>query len=167
MITFSTESKPLILKPIELKKFCSICVKDAADLEAQWCPDCLHPYDNNESLTDFDYDDYRQYSGVNPEKARLFFIANTILHQCRFCKSDPLLQSKTVHLYDRYYAGEFKDAVKAEADRLRVDAVLATRLLSTGKEEIYQPPSISTMPSDYARSLDLYFYGFDAQSAYP
>jgi len=60
-----------------------------------------------------------------------------------------------------------RDTVKAEADRLRVDAVLATRLMSAGKEEIYQPPSVSTMPSDYARSLDLYFYGFDAQSAYP
>jgi len=60
-----------------------------------------------------------------------------------------------------------RDTVKAEAERLRVDAVLATRVISAGKEETYQPPSVSTMPSDYARSLDLYFYGFDAQSAYP
>jgi hypothetical protein len=50
--------------------------------------------------------------------------------------------------------------VKAEADRLRVNAVLATRLTSAGKEETYQPPSVSTMPSDYARSLDRYFYDF-------
>jgi hypothetical protein len=57
--------------------------------------------------------------------------------------------------------------VKAEADRQRVDAVLATRLISAGKEETYQPPSVSTMPSGYARSLDLYFYGFGGQSAYP
>jgi hypothetical protein len=60
-----------------------------------------------------------------------------------------------------------RDTVKAEADRLRVDAVLATRLISAGKEETYQPPSVSTMPSDYARSLDLYLYGFGGQSAYP
>ena len=60
-----------------------------------------------------------------------------------------------------------RDTVKAEAERLRVDAVLATRVISAGKEEIYQPPSVSTMPSGYSRSLDLYFYGFDAQSAYP
>jgi hypothetical protein len=60
-----------------------------------------------------------------------------------------------------------RDTVKAEAARLRVDAVLATRLISAGKEEIYQPPSVSTMPSDYARSLDRYFYGFGGQSAYP
>jgi hypothetical protein len=57
--------------------------------------------------------------------------------------------------------------VKAEADRQRVDAVLATRLISAGKEETYQPPSVSTMPTEYARSLDLYFYRFGGQSTYP
>jgi hypothetical protein len=60
-----------------------------------------------------------------------------------------------------------RDTVKAEAARLGMDAVLATRLISAGREDIYQPPSISTMPSGYSRSLDLYFYGVDAQSAYP
>jgi hypothetical protein len=60
-----------------------------------------------------------------------------------------------------------KDAVKAESHSLGVDAVLATRLTGAGKEDIYQPSSTSTMPSDYARSLDLYFYGSGAQSAYP
>jgi hypothetical protein len=60
-----------------------------------------------------------------------------------------------------------RDTVKAEADRLRVDAVLATRLVSAREEEIYQPPSVSTMPSDYARTLDMYFYGVGAYSAYP
>lgn len=60
-----------------------------------------------------------------------------------------------------------KDAVKAEAHSLGVEAVLATRLTAAGKEDIYQPSGTSTMPSDYARSLDLYFYGSGAHSAYP
>jgi len=60
-----------------------------------------------------------------------------------------------------------RDTVKAEAARLRMDAVLATRLLSTGKEEISQQPNISTMPSAQYGNVDLYFYAFDAQSAYP
>jgi hypothetical protein len=60
-----------------------------------------------------------------------------------------------------------RDTVKAQAARLRMDAVLATRLLSAGNEEIDQPPSISTMPSAQYRNLDLYFYSWDALSAYP
>jgi hypothetical protein len=60
-----------------------------------------------------------------------------------------------------------RDTVKAEAARLGMDAVLATRLISAGNEEIDQPPSISTMPSAQYGNVDLYFYGFDAQSAYP
>jgi hypothetical protein len=60
-----------------------------------------------------------------------------------------------------------RDTVKAQAARLRMDAVLTTRLLSAGNEEIDQPPSISTMPSAQYRNLDLYFYSWDALSAYP
>ena len=60
-----------------------------------------------------------------------------------------------------------RDTVKAEAARLGVDAVLATRLISAGNEEIDRPPSISTMPSAQYGNVDLYFYAFDAQSAYP
>jgi len=60
-----------------------------------------------------------------------------------------------------------KDTVKAEAHSLGVDAVLATRLTGAREEAIYKPSSTSTMPSDYARSLDLYFYGSGGHSAYP
>jgi len=60
-----------------------------------------------------------------------------------------------------------RDTVKAEAARLGMDAVLATRLISAGKEEIDQPPSISTMPSASYGNVELYFYAFDAQSTYP
>lgn len=60
-----------------------------------------------------------------------------------------------------------RDAVKAEADRLGVDAVLATRLLSAGKEETYQPPSTSVTPGSSARTIDLYFYAIGGHSHSP
>ena len=60
-----------------------------------------------------------------------------------------------------------RDTVKAEAARLGMDAVLATRLISAGNEEIDQPPSIARMPSASYANVDLYFYSWDALSAYP
>jgi hypothetical protein len=60
-----------------------------------------------------------------------------------------------------------RDTVKAAAARLRMDTVLATRLISAGNEAIDQPASISTMRSAQYGNVDLYFYSWDAQSAYP
>jgi len=60
-----------------------------------------------------------------------------------------------------------RDTVKAEAARLPVDAVLATRLVSAREEAIDQPASIYSMPSAQYSNMDLYFYSWDALSAYP
>jgi hypothetical protein len=111
MITFpSFSSNSLILKPIAPYKFCALCLKEPV-LDSERCPDCLYPYDNYQALVYFDYDDYRRYSSVIFEKALAHFSANSFLNACVFCGATPVLQFRTVHLYDLYQADRFIDSI--------------------------------------------------------
>ena len=60
-----------------------------------------------------------------------------------------------------------RDTVKAAADSLPVDVVLAARLLTAGEEDVYQPPSTSSTPGSSARAFDVYFYATGGYSPSP
>ena len=118
MITFSPldESKNLILKKIVHPFWCALCLKSPDSEAVEFCPSCRYPYDNNQSLFLFDYEQYSQYRHVNSLKAQSFFSANAVLNGCSFCGGDAVLQTKTIALYERYKPdGFFNDSITLEA----------------------------------------------------
>ncbi len=115
MITFPAFSaNSLILKPIAPYRVCALCLKQPVS-DSERCPDCLYRYDNYQPLVYFDYYDYLRYSSVIFEKALAHFSANALLNACVFCGAAPVLQFRSVHLYDRYNADKFVDSLSPYA----------------------------------------------------